>query len=51
VGRISNCDAEDFVDDCIHRSSYHNTHSALFEPVVSDGSLAALCVVSVEIES
>ena len=43
-------DAGDFVDDYIHKEGLHNKRSALFELVVTDGSLAELRVVPVEIE-
>jgi len=50
-GRPIIYDAGDFVDDYIDKDSYHNKQSALFELAVSDGSLAALRVLPVEIES
>jgi poly-gamma-glutamate synthesis protein (capsule biosynthesis protein) len=43
-------DAGDFVDDYIHKDEFHNKRSALFELVVSDGSLEQLSLVPIEIE-
>jgi poly-gamma-glutamate capsule biosynthesis protein CapA/YwtB (metallophosphatase superfamily) len=49
-GRPIVYDAGDFVDDYIHKERLHNKRSALFELVITDGTLDELRVVPVEIE-
>jgi poly-gamma-glutamate capsule biosynthesis protein CapA/YwtB (metallophosphatase superfamily) len=49
-GRPIIYDAGDFVDDYIHKEGYHNKRRALFELVVTDGSLDELRLTPIEIE-
>jgi poly-gamma-glutamate capsule biosynthesis protein CapA/YwtB (metallophosphatase superfamily) len=49
-GRPIIYDTGDFVDDYIHKETVHNKRSALFELVVTDGSLDRLRLVPTQIE-
>ncbi|MEF8977088.1 MAG: CapA family protein [Halapricum sp.] len=50
-GRPILYDAGDFVDDYVQKEELQNKRSALFELVVTDGQLAGLGIVPIEIEN